>query len=384
MPQDVTGKNETKNQNVTYILQIRNAVKKLDDDKQRQKELDEQKKNDEESRRKAENEEHNNNGDRLYKEGLTKMGSTNQAAQETIDDIMTSTVVEKCANIGATDEEYDQMVKECEAILDECLGGFDEAKGKFSEAKDEYSKIKPPTDYQPTPEEKMGLCDEKSDECDRLRDEYKLDFKRRMDDAIRNDKGRKKFAEGVKGHTDGVYEGGEVLNKVLEKVKEDFAKSTRPEQRDKIGEEAEKLISDEADRIFDPVKGLFMEAEDLLDDADEKDDCRKKMDEVDASKAQMLQNIRMRVAELKAESGEEDELTPDELLQLYHDTSNKIIGLLRDREPIDEGIPTDPIELKDRLKSIIHELNHLFGAKDSLRAKVHATVDEVFDRNGLP
>merc|ERR1711968_400471 len=97
-------------------------------------------------------------------------------------------------------------------------------------------------------------------------------------------------------------------------------------------------------------------------------------DEVDASKAQMLQNIRMRVAELKA----------DELLQLYHDTSNKIIGLLRDREPIDEGIPTDPIELKDRLKSIIHELNHLFGAKDSLRAKVHATVDEVFDRNGLP
>ena len=242
MPQDVTGKNETKNQNVTYILQIRNAVKKLDDDKQRQKELDEQKKNDEESRRKAENEEHNNNGDRLYKEGLTKMGSTNQAAQETIDDIMTSTVVEKCANIGATDEEYDQMVKECEAILDECLGGFDEAKGKFSEAKDEYSKIKPPTDYQPTPEEKMGLCDEKSDECDRLRDEYKLDFKRRMDDAIRNDKGRKKFAEGVKGHTDGVYEGGEVLNKVLEKVKEDFAKSTRPEQRDKIGEEAEKLM----------------------------------------------------------------------------------------------------------------------------------------------
>ena len=230
----------------------------------------------------------------------------------------------------------------------------------------------------------MGLCDDKSDECDRLRDEYKLDFKRRMDDAIRNDKGRKKFAEGVKGHTDGVYEGGEVLNKVLEKVKEDFAKSTRPEQRDKIGEEAEKLISDEADRIFDPVKGLFMEAEDLLDDADEKDDCRKKMDEVDASKAQMLQNIRMRVAELKAESGEEDELTPDELLQLYHDTSNKIIGLLRDREPIDEGIPTDPIELKDRLKSIIHELNHLFGAKDSLRAKVHATVDEVFDRNGLP
>jgi hypothetical protein len=380
----VTGKNETKNQNVTYILQIRNAVKKMSDDNDRQKELDELKKNDAESIRQAENEEHNNNGDRLYKEGLTKMGATNQAAEETIDDIMTSTVVEKCAKIGSSDAEYAQMVEECEAILDECLTGFDDAKEKFAEAKQEYSKIVAPTEYQPTPEEKMRLCEEKSEECDRLKEEYKLDFKRKMDDAIRNDKGRKKFAEGVQGHTDGVYEGGEVLNQVLEKVKEDFESTTRAEQRDKLAEEAEKLISDEADRIFDPVKGLFMEAETLLDGADEKDDCRRKMDEVDASKAQMLQNIRMRIAELKAESGEADELTPDELLQLYHNTSNQIIGLLRDREVLDDGIPTDPVELKDRLKSIIHELNHLFGAKDSLRAKVHATVDEVFDRNGLP
>jgi len=383
-PEDVTGKHETKNGNVTYILQIRNAVSKLEEDRKKQKELDEAKKNDKESKREAENNEHNNNGDRLYKQGLTTMSSTVVGAEETLKHIIDEIVVEKCAAVGDSDEEYEQVKSECQEILDEVLGGFDEAKGNFGEAKGEYKKIVPPTDFQPTPEEKMVKCDGKSDECDALKEKYKVDFEKRINDAIKNDKGNKKFSKGVQKHQDGVFEGAEVINNCLDQIAKDFEKTKRPEERDAIADKAIAFISDEADRIFDPTKGIFMEAEDLLDDPNDKTNCRNKLDEVDASKAQMMENIKIKIAELKAASGEADELTPEELLQLYHDASNKIIGLLKNQDVVDEGIPADPKEIRDRLGGILDEVNNIFGAKDTLRAKAHASVDEVFDRHGLP
>lgn len=382
-PEDVTGKNETKKGNVTYIIQIRNAVKKKEERDEEEKKLREKLKNDEEGKRIADNLQHYNRGDELYQQGLTKQGATNGEAEETVEDIMKNVAPEKFAQIGDSDEEYAQVVDECTAMLDKVLEGFDQAKGKFGEAEEEYGKIVPPTDLTPTPEKKIQDCHDKEQECDDLKEKYKLDFQKRLDDAIRNDKGKKKLKDAQQKHTDGVFEGGDVLNQVLEQVKKDFDDSHRPEQRELIAAAAVKKIADEADRIFDPIKSIVMEAEDLLDDQADKAECRTELDKIDASKAQMMENIRIKIAELKAAAGEADEMTPDELLQLYHDTSNKIAGLLHDCEPVDEGIPDNATALKKRLQDLLDEVSNIFGSKDTLRAKVHASVDEVFDRNGL-
>merc|ERR1712167_539036 len=123
---------------------------------------------------------------------------------------------------------------------------------------------------------------------------------------------------------------------------------------------------------------------DLLEDSKDKTDCLNKLDEVDASKAQMMENIRIKIAELKAAAGEADELLPEELLQLYHDASNKIKTLLQQVDDpnavANEALPGDPKVLKGRLSDILDQVNNMFGAKDTLRAKTHASVDEVFDR----
>lgn len=383
-PEEVTGKSDTKKANICYILQIRNAAIKYEADSQEQEALEKEKQKDEESRHKAENQEHYNNGDKLYAQGLTKMGSTNSTADEKITQIMESEVAERFANIGTLDAEYEEVVAGFQAELDEVLAGFSEAQGKFGEAKEEYNKITPPIEEDVNPAEKLEACDQKHVLCDELREKFKVDLARKLEDAIKNDRGEKKFLDADMLIDDSVFEGGAVVNQVLEEVAQAFKLTNSDAERVPIGKAAEEKIADAADQLFDPIKSMFMEAEQLLDDPQRKADCRSKLDEVDASKAQMLETIRIKIAELKAKSGSDDELSPEQLLQLYHDTTNKIIGLIEDRTVVDEGIPADPAEIRDRLAGIIDEVHNIFGSKDTVRAKIHASCDEVFDQNGIP
>jgi len=387
-PEDVTGKSNTKNGNVCYILQIRNAVLKYEKDKVDQEAIEEAKKKDAETRRQAENQEHDNNGDKLYAEGVSNMNSTNNSAQDFFSQL---DLEDKFSEIGLLDGGYWHGMEEADyaaavdaitSELEQKLAGFDAAEGKFGEAKEEYKKITPPTDL--TPEEKIGKCDEKVTQCEELKNKYRAALREKVAEAIKNDRGEKKYREGDQHIPDKVAEGGEILQETLDEVQKAFAKTSSPEERTPIAAAAEKKIADAADMLFDPLKGLFIEAEGLVDSPDRKGDCRKKLDEVDACKAQMLETIRIKMAELKAAAGANDELSPQELLELYHATTNRIEALVGDKDIVDTGIPANPQDIRDRLENILKDVHDIFGSKDTLRAKCHATVDQVFDAHSLP
>ena len=123
-----------------------------------------------------------------------------------------------------------------------------------------------------------------------------------------------------------------------------------------IKERAEAEIRGHADRLFDHIKVIFIDAEGLLDDSKRKQDCRWKLDEVDANKAQLMEQIKIKLAEAEAAVSDQDELKPEELLQLYHETTNRIQSLVERRNVRDEGIPAEPAEIKKRLEDILEQV----------------------------
>lgn len=394
-PEDVTGKYDTKKSNVAYIVMIRNAILKLEKDREAQAKLDEESKNNEEARRQATNNEHQNKGDDLYNKGLGEMNSANTAAEEKVNEIVCSFAVEKFKNMlppdavrTPTDAEYEAVIDECIAILDESLVGFDGATEKFGMAKDEYREIVPP--HTPSPDEKIDKCEVKIGECAGLKEKYREILRQRLKDAAENDKGEKKYEEGCAQLISADFEGGNIITVLLDEVREKFASTNSDAEREPIAKAYEKKVREAADRLYDPVSGSFIEAEGLLEAADRKADCRKKLDEVEARKAAMLEEIRNKIAEEKAKQSEEDELTSEQLLQLYHEKSIEIQQIMESYSHTDfpsaaaTADDMTPTDIKERLEVILASVGNVFSAKDNLRAKVHASVDLVFDRNYLP
>ena len=85
------------------------------------------------------------------------------------------------------------------------------------------------------------------------------------------------------------------------------------------------------------------------------------------------------------------ELKPEELLELYHEKTiliqDLIEGYTGTASKIDHGGDVkdmSPDDINTRLEEILAQVAEVFGSKDNLRAKVHASVDLVFDRNHLP
>lgn len=395
-PEDVTGKYDSKKANVVYIVQIRNAILKYEQDKKKQEELDREAAKNAQGKRIAENSEHQNAGDDLYKKGRTLMNAANTDAEEKVDEIVTVFAVDKFRNMldseenrCPTDAEYDVVVGECLQQLEDSMTGFDSAKEKFDGAKNEYRMIKPPHD--PNPDEKIENCDAKIGECDGLKEKYRDILKERLKSAVENDKGEKKYEEGCVKELDSIHEGGEFITALLEEVKKEFDKTKSDAEREPIARDAERKVIEAADRLFDPVSTIFIEAEQLMDSSDRKSDCRKKVDEMEAHKAQMLEEIRIKVAEEKALRTQAMELKPEELLELYHEKTiliqDLIEGYTGTASKIGHGGDVkdmSPDDINTRLEEILAQVAEVFGSKDNLRAKVHASVDLVFDRNHLP
>jgi hypothetical protein len=154
-PEDVTGKAETKKGNVTYIVQIRNAIIKYEEEQKEQGRLNDLKAQDDDAKRKAENNEHDNEGDKLYSKGLQEMNGANSAAEEKMSEILMTFSIEQFSNMIPEDEparvptnaEYDVVVEKCLEYFEETLKDFDGASEKFTGAKEEYNKVVPCPPY---------------------------------------------------------------------------------------------------------------------------------------------------------------------------------------------------------------------------------------------
>ena len=180
----------------------------------------------------------------------------------------------------------------------------------------------------------------------------------------------KKFAEGKDKTDDAKFEGSDIIVEELKKLKKAFANTKSDAEREPIAAAAIDRVTTHADRIFDPCTNVFKEAEDLYDGPSKKQECRKAEDEVAALKAQMIEEIRLKVAEEKAAQSKTDEMTPNDLLKLYHDTSVKIQELLEAYEGpyVKSGGPNtkskvmsdNPSDMKQRFNTIVALALHAF------------------------
>jgi hypothetical protein len=371
-----------------YIERIRAAVL-LEEQAQLEWEEFNNKANDEAAKKERENKEHMDNGDMYYKKGVTKIGSTSIDADALIVEIIENQLPKKLKETEGADPDYGEITNFFMELLENDPGrglvGFDKADEFFGLAIEEYENV------DPTPADRVERCNVKKKETVELREEYREKLRSQIAEIITQDTGRRKYEFGVDLFSNNTRRAGGLVAEMLDNVKTRFESTRSSGERDLIVTEVINELTRKADEIYDPCYVPFNEATVIFENVDPQTDftidwltnCDNRRHDIDDAKRQLIETVRTRTTEMKVEAGDNDELTPEELLQMYHQTTIVLEELITNRKVVDEGIPNDAGDIKKHLEEMLLKVKMLFGEEDNLRFKIHESVDVVFDANGL-
>lgn len=314
-------------------------------------------------------------GDAYYKVGLQKFSNAREKSDPVIEQIRTE-ICEEMRNDSNPD--YETYTVKAQEKYVEMMPEYDVSIENFTNAIDEYKKV----DHVDVTD-KLANCDQKIVEVNEHRDEKKNWLADEFRTDIQIDKAYKMYITGSEHLDVTVTEGTNFINDVITETVTKIKESDRPEVREQLQKDAERKAQDWLVH-FDPVRDELKEAEDLFPDNVGKKKCRTKIEEIEITTSEFMEMMNIEIAKVLEESGQNDVLFEDELLQLYHDTTVAIDKLVNDRasDPGLAQITKNPTKTKDRLDTILKEVQGVWGDSDNLRQKVHDRIDAIFNANG--
>jgi len=315
-----------------------------------------------------------NDGDKYWKKGLQKFSSAREKCEPVITDIRTE-IREDVKN--DTDPNYDEYTTLALRQFDDRMPEYDEANDNFNHAEEEYKKVNH-TDVS----KKIEDCKEKVVEVEEHRDANKkwLADLLRMD--YEHNKAWRLYLEACNDLDETYISGTEFITNLVETTKEKIKNTHTKDGMDKLHSDAIREAT-EWIVIFDPLKEKFQNAEDMYPDSsvDGKRECVEKREYIDTVISEFLETVNIEVADA---FHDDLHLNPEDMLELYHKTTVAIDKLTNEDAKDDSlyELIDSPTKTKDRLDSILQNVQGVWGDSDNLRQKVHDRVDAIFNAHG--
>merc|ERR1712070_787330 len=315
-----------------------------------------------------------NDGDKYWKKGLQKFSSAREKCEPVITDIRTE-IREDVKN--DTDPNYDEYTTLALRQFDDRMPEYDEANDNFNHAEEEYKKVNH-TDVS----KKIEDCKEKVVEVEEHRDankKWSADLLR-MD--YEHNKAWRLYLEACNDLDETYISGTEFITNLVETTKEKIKNTHTKDGMDKLHSDAIREAT-EWIVIFDPLKEKFQNAEDMYPDSsvDGKRECVEKREYIDTVISEFLETVNIEVADA---FHDDLHLNPEDMLELYHKTTVAIDKLTNEDAKDDSlyELIDSPTKTKDRLDSILQNVQGVWGDSDNLRQKVHDRVDAIFNAHG--
>jgi len=352
-----------KNQLMTYIGAIRSAHKTWWEDYLKKQQ------DDSDASKKA-----LNDGDQYWKQGLHKFSQAREKCEPVITDIRTA-IREDVKN--DPDPVYEEYTTLALRQFDDRMPEYDEANDNFNKASDEYKKVT----HKPM-DQKIADCEEKVTEVE----EHRRANKKWLEDLLQMDyehnRAWRLYLEACDDMDETIMTGVDFINTLVETTVEKLKDTHTKEGMDDLHRDAMRQAMDWI-VIFDPLKEKFMKAHDMYPDSsvDGKRECLDKIDYIDNTISEFLETVNLQVADA---FHDDFELSAEDMLQLYHDTTVAIDKLTNDdaKDVNLYEIIDSPTNTKDRLDEILKRVQGVWGDSDNLRQKVHDRVDAIFNAHG--
>lgn len=134
---------------------------------------------------------------------------------------------------------------------------------------------------------------------------------------------------------------------------------------------------------FGEVAKIFDEAELLIADEELKEEAKLKSLSCPDLASQLLDILDGRLRDI-CNAAQEQALTDEDLLAIYHAFSLQVETLLDGKDAKDPGIDRTRGAVRTRLDAVRDQLSDALGKEKALRKALHAALDTELDKQGMP
>jgi hypothetical protein len=315
-------------------------------------------------------------GEELFNQGNAKYGQASADDESHLDDVVAEAKTNLSDSDGSPDA-FDKIVSDAKEDLRSATIRHEEAVDKFKEAKEEFKLVD-----DESCDQRILDCDDKVVVVEKRRRFLDQELQDRLNEAIKNERGKRKLKEGNEQLDTAIDEAGTELEKVLDEACEKIAASKTEQERINACNDARDKVKSKTKR-FDEVKNIFDEAELLLVDEPEKSEAGEKAASCPELAQQLLDTLDSRLAAACNERANA-ELSDQDLLAIYHAFSLEVESLIDGEEATDRGIDHEVGAARTRLNQLMEGLRDMKQKESTLRSKLHAAVDAQLDAEGLP
>jgi len=317
--------------------------------------------------------EHLSKGNELYNAAMAQLTKTSSDGEDTIVNTVKD-FKDSIATGDGSEPAYEIAKAEAMKTLDPIDGGFDKAQGLFREAKVEFDELndKPMAE---NCEERAAVCDDKKKE---LRDK----LEELLDEAIKDDRERRAYEHIVDTYGNVLKDNQDSLMDLIGVATDKIRKSTHNDQRVTIVEELDHNV-DRLIEKMDKVGVLAVDTLDMLHSHERLEEVKQIKVDVDAYPGKIKQFVKEHISKALDDAGKNDQLSPAELLEVYHKFSVNVDTVGSRTQADDPGLSEDANAVRARLERIYGQMVALYETEKNLREKVQTEVDRVFDDESL-
>jgi len=232
-------------------------------------------------------------------------------------------------------------------------------------------------------DDRIQACDDQVVRVEKHKRELEEQLDERLKAAMKNARGLKKLKDANESLDEAITSSGEALEDALETAYKKIAESRDEQTRINACNEARDKMRSQA-KVFDDTKEKFEEAEDLLDEGENKQEAHDKAEQCDDLVKQLMDTLENKLNDALASHGDNDDMSDQDLLAVYHAFSCTIDNLMAREELEDPGINREKGMARARLDTIAGVLRGIMEKEEKMRGVLHAALDASLDGQGLP
>jgi len=212
-----------------------------------------------------------------------------------------------------------------------------------------------------------------------------------LEQAIAEDRDERQFIHVKEIYDKTVDDNKNALDDLIKDAKQKIIRSKHVDERTKILDD----VNGTVDRLVDKMEKIGVLVDDIIPNVgsvEKVEELKHIREAIENYPPEIRKSVKAQLEDTLKEAGKNDEMSADELLQVYHAFSVEMdtvgghqidpdTGKMVNAE--DTGIHEEVSMVRNRLERIINQLEGLYATEVDLREKVQSQVDRVFDEEAL-